>query len=480
MFQGIPSMMAAGGVATVAPPPPDVFTAIDRGTGTDTSAGTTLTIHPGGNMANGSTGILVLAMDNANGATGNLAATFYDDSKGNRWYMHTTGVGGSANTNAEGAILSSTLGTIFNTSDTLTVTFNASTAAKAWTWIEAQPQTGNGVLFFSHGTTPWGTSSGSGTPSITSSNTSIGDLLVGAGANEPAVGNGDTWVGVASPWSTKQSTATGTGTSAMAVISQWQIKTSYGASGVAYNPTLTASDNRIGFAVFNEADPKARIIGINTTSQSTTTATFTLPMAIGSCGVLCIAADNNGTGGTASNFPSSLTDSKSNTWTLRQNEQYSPTTEGTGVELAIYTSVLSTPLVVGDTVGWTYSTASVTAKCWVVWEFAPVSAGVMSYVGGAIGAGATTGSPTITTSSIPNGDYVVGVVGLEGANSLSDDATTSNGVWKTSATTGMGSGTTGMSIISQWKKVTAGATQTYNPTCTSGDTLAAWVQITET
>ena len=64
------------------------ITATDRGAGSDGNlvnsfnAATALTAT----LTAGNTGILAIAMDNAAGAGGNLAATSYTDNKGNIWY----------------------------------------------------------------------------------------------------------------------------------------------------------------------------------------------------------------------------------------------------------------------------------------------------------------------------------------------------------------------------------------------------------
>ncbi len=203
-------------------------------------------------------------------------------------------------------------------------------------------------------------------------------------------------------------------------------------------------------------------------------------MGTGSIGVFAIAADNNGTNGDTTNLPSSFSDSKSNTWTIRAAPMiYDNGVAGAGVELGIYTSVLTTPLVPGDTLSITYSIANVSAKSMVIWEFAPQSGGTMSYVTGGAGTGATTASPTVTTGSIASGDYVIGVCGLEATYSFTRDSDTSNGSWSNFVGISCSSGTGGMSLISQYKQVSATATQTFNPTNTSGDTMIGWIQINE-
>jgi hypothetical protein len=113
----------------------------------------------------------------------------------------------------------------------------------------------------------------------------------------------------------------------------------------------------------------ARSVGRDAASSTTTTITLTDPIAAGSTGVLGLSADNMGALGAAANIPTSITDSKSNTWTLRQTVINDPGAAGGGIEVGIYTCLLGTALARGDTLTVTYPVA-VASDTWVIWEFA--------------------------------------------------------------------------------------------------------------
>ena len=454
------------------------LTFTDRGTGGNNSTATTIVITPATDLAAGSTGIIAIAMDNANAASSNLTSAPYTDTAGNVWYVVQDTVAGTANSLAEAVILKSLLTANFTTSKSLTVSLAVTCIAKAWAIVEVIPGTAGTVALLGAANTV--AAPASSAPSIITTELSNGHGILGIGFSE----SDDQWAGDADTtngsWSTMQHAGFGTGAAGMSILTQTKVCNAYGLQ--TFNPTLTNPfDCKVTWMQFVEADPKARTLDTQGNTVSSTTATFRTPMAAGSMAVLCISADNMGTNGSSTNFPSSLSDSKSNTWTLQYNDLFDNGIAGAGVELAVYTSVLTTPLAIGDTVTWTYTIANVPVKCWAVWEFAPQNGGAMSFVGFGTAVGSTTGSPTVTTSlAVTANDYIIGLCGLESGNSFAGDAGTTNGTWKTALSTGNGtSGTNAMSLCTQWKQVTATATQTYNPTCTSADTKIGYVTITE-
>lgn len=451
------------------------LTTTDRGAGSNNSANTSFDISPTSNMTAGSYGVLVLALDNANGSSGDLSITSITDSAGNVWYRRAYGFGGSANVNTEGVFFTSRLTNGLTTSGTITVTTLATTTAKAWTLTEIGCDSGNTVLFCSSN---WTGSSATGAPTITSFEVHVGDIVIGGGSAESA----DTWTGDSDTtngsWSTKQSTAAGTGSTGCSVISQVKIQTT-AYSSQTYNPTLTSADVRVGWLVVTESDPKARSASGGTTTEAATTISVSFPLASGSIGVLVIAADNSISGGGTQNLPASISDTQSNTWTLRQTGIYDPGAANAGVEIGIYTSVLTTGLTPTDTLTCTYQTTNVPVKSWGIWEFAPTGGGVMSYVTGAVGSGANTATPSVTTGSITSGDYVIGLCGAETSNDFAGDTGSTNGAWKTQLTFGRATLSGGMAFTTQWKKTTATATQVYAPTLGAADTMIGWISIND-
>lgn len=205
----------------------------------------------------------------------------------------------------------------------------------------------------------------------------------------------------------------------------------------------------------------------------------------GSMAVLAVSADNANTSGTAfGTF--SVSDTLGNTWTRRTSPLYDPGAASAGVEGGIFTCAQDKgTLTTGTTITVSFGAISVTAKSWTLTEV-KADGGSPSYVTGANGTGSGTASPTVTTSSIPQGDFVFGAVFSENTTSSADpwvgDADTTNGSWSTAVHTGQGAALTGMSMVSQYKTVTADGTQTYNPTASVGtpDCIASWIRITET
>ena len=222
----------------------------------------------------------------------------------------------------------------------------------------------------------------------------------------------------------------------------------------------------------------ARGSGNNGTSATSVNISPATTIAAGSMGVICIAVNNAGSGGASTICAASMTDSVGNLWTERQNGLYDNGAANAGVEIAVYTATISTQVTSSDTITVSFSTAT-SAKAWAVWELSVAGGKVAQYVTGAIGTGSTTGTPTITTGSITSGDAVVGLGGSESDDTWTGDSDTTNGSWSTKQSNANGTGTSGMSVISQVKVVSATATQTYNPTLTSCDVILGWISVTE-
>lgn len=219
----------------------------------------------------------------------------------------------------------------------------------------------------------------------------------------------------------------------------------------------------------------ARGTGGNNTSGASIVITPSGTIPAGSMAVLVLATDNSGTAGSTPATPSSGTDSVGNTWTRRVNPIYDPGAASAGVELAIYTSVLTTQLTTSDNL--TLSVTTMTAKAWALWQVTPDTGMVMTFSDSGNNTGAASASPTVTTSTLDTDDVVIGGGGAESANTWTQDGDTSNGNWSSQQADGYGTGNSGMSVTSQAKVVTASATQTYNPTLTSADVILGWVSL---
>ncbi len=224
-----------------------------------------------------------------------------------------------------------------------------------------------------------------------------------------------------------------------------------------------------------------RGVGGNT-GASTLSVAPTSNYTANSFAVLCLAYDNAGSAGSALIAPASATDTIGNVWTLRQNALFDNGAASAGMEIAIYTSFVSSfPTSASLTITW--SAGSPVAR-FALHEFTSTLGGV-AYVTGGVGtgvapSGGTTAAPSIVTSSITSGDAVIGVVGLEGTDTFTPDSDSTNGSWSTHQHSSTGSGTSAVTITSQRKVTTGTATQTYNVSNTSGDTQMGWISITET
>lgn len=195
----------------------------------------------------------------------------------------------------------------------------------------------------------------------------------------------------------------------------------------------------------------------------------------GTLGVLVLAYDNSGASG-ADPF-SSISDSLGNTWTSRQRALWDPGAASAGATCGIFTGILNNGLKTTDTVSVVVSSAAVAA--YALFEVSSDLGVTPVYQTGNVGTGATTGAPTVTTSSLTSGWALIGGGAAEGGDTWAGDADSSNGTWSTQQHAAQGSGNSGMSVTAQSKVVTGTATQTYNPTLTSADCILAWIAASE-
>ncbi len=207
----------------------------------------------------------------------------------------------------------------------------------------------------------------------------------------------------------------------------------------------------------------------------------------GSMAVLCVAADNSSSGGATNDF-TTITDSLGNKWVLRQLPIFDNGAASAGVQGCIATCMQEAGLLTTGTVITVNFGSSPVAKTWTLTQIAAGTGMVPVYkTGGAQGAGQSgTTAPTYTTGTITNANIIVAAIFMESGTTQAintDDSDGSNGAWgntSVSQYTEVGSTTTGSCIASNFKTVTATATQTYNLTmAASADTIAAYVEVQE-
>lgn len=471
LFLSLALAMSAQATITVTP----------RGTVTHNTSSSSFAITFPQAMSAGSTGALCVAIDNpANGGT-NLAASV-TDSAGNVW------VRAADRTNAVSAGLGSEEAMYIATylsfpittspSTTVTVTWTGNSTAKtaaiweltasAGNWIQG-PINSSGAVFTS------------AAPTFTTLNAISNGHAVLAMAG---IENHDQWSddtgSTNGTWSTSQHTGVGSTTTGMSIISQYKIVT--GTATQTYTPGYAgaSSDGAIVTWTFTEVGGKVRYVGSTPTGSAVASDSMSVrvPLTAGSLAVLCVAADNAGGASAALPTGTGITDTGFNIWT-RQQTRNNGGTANAQVEVAIYTSLLTTTLASGDTITMTYIT-SIAAKSWVLYEFAPlVSGSAMSVPSGGVSGSLATATPSITTgSSITSGDTVVAMGGVEAGDSWGAATNASNGSWSFHNHIGYTNSTSGVSVSSQYKPVTATATQTYDPTLTgTPDSALAWISL---
>lgn len=216
---------------------------------------------------------------------------------------------------------------------------------------------------------------------------------------------------------------------------------------------------------------------MSTASSATLTCAAGAPVAVNDMIVVVVSADNNGSSGALS-LSATMTDTLGNTYTNRQRGNYDPGSAAAGVSLGLWTAEVTKPGT--PTITSNYS-PNTTAKVMLVYIVTASGGFKPVYSNSAVGAGATTGTPTITTASITTPDMVFGAIGVETNAAVTLDGDTTNGSWSTQSTQTANGGTVTSSqrVAAQFKVVSGTATQTYNPTLTSADTIVGWVSITE-
>jgi hypothetical protein len=448
------------------------LTVTDRGISNNNTSEASTAMAPTTTIAAGSTGILIFGGQNAGGSSTSNTPTSITDSVGNVWYRNGNRISNVAANNGTEVALYVCYGltTQLTSSNNVTITYTVgNVTGKCWSFMQVDSATGNVGLLSNDLTTI----SATGTPSISfAEEYAPGQLAIGVDCRK----SGDTWTPDSDTtngsWSTYQHTAAGTNCSMM---TQWKVVT---ASGVqTFNPTLTSATGLIDLIRVHEVPSIVRSSSGFATGGTSTTLPLRRPIASGSIGVLAMSCDNSGSGGATKVLPNTFTDSQGNTWTQRLTAIEDPGVANAGVEVALYTGAITTPLSNVDTLNITYDAGvTVPTRNATVYEFT----GSYSFIASAAAAGqnATT-APSVTSSSITSGDVIIGIVGAEGIDTFTGDSDTSNGNWSTMASVQASTGaTSATALASQYKTVNGTGTQTYNPTLgTASDAIAGWMQI---
>lgn len=214
--------------------------------------------------------------------------------------------------------------------------------------------------------------------------------------------------------------------------------------------------------------------GSHNSSSTSFTLSPTSNFSAGSWAVIVVVADNGGGG---SNDFTSVTDDAGNTWTLRRTPVRG-TSSLDGVQGLIATTNMAVGALTTSSVITVSTTNNATAKVWGLIEVSS-SGGTISYLQGANGTSGTGTAISVVTSSITNGNIVIGLAGIErGSTTFLADSDSTNGSWSTSQTATVGSTSSGMAFNSQFKVVNATGTQTYNVTASgASDFVSCWIEL---
>lgn len=218
--------------------------------------------------------------------------------------------------------------------------------------------------------------------------------------------------------------------------------------------------------------------GNSTTSSATLAVTLTQSFAVGDMVVVCIASDNNGTNGADS--VTSVTDSKSHTYTVRAEQNNDPGADAAGASVNIYTTIVTTAMTTSDVVTANFS-PNTSSKAMVIWGVAPGAGERPTYVSN----GGTTNNgtdPALTSTSIASGDAVIYALAAETQATLTGDSDTTRGSWSTLHTSVANTGTNGTSMLvgSQYKVVNAVGTQSWNTTLNTSDWAISYIILNPT
>ena len=189
--------------------------------------------------------------------------------------------------------------------------------------------------------------------------------------------------------------------------------------------------------------------------------------------------NNSGAGGATKIFTSSsFTDSVGNTWTRRLDALYDPGLAGAGVEIAAYTSPIVTQITTSDNITVTLST-STGARSAIVWEVSGANGAPTYVASAAVSDGLTSGQTgtavSVTSSSITNGDVIIGWNGSRDNTSITADSDTVNGSWATAVQISQTP-----RFSTQYKITTGTGTQSWD--ITTGGSAAwecGWIQLRE-
>jgi hypothetical protein len=220
----------------------------------------------------------------------------------------------------------------------------------------------------------------------------------------------------------------------------------------------------------------------NATAGTTSSVTLTAPttITVGNYLVARVAVDNSGTNGAAPGF--TVTDPRSNTWTILGPGLADPGAVSAGATCYIGYAKVTTAYQAADALTFNWGGISTTAKACVVEEWTNIHSASPVAVSAVTNNSVTAGSTTAVSATIvPTAadQLVYTCLATEGviADSITYDADTTSGAWTilTRTASANATATNNQCVAGQFKVVSASGSQTWDATITSRDWAAVAV-----
>jgi len=222
--------------------------------------------------------------------------------------------------------------------------------------------------------------------------------------------------------------------------------------------------------------------GGNKTSESQTTITLSASaLAVNDVVLILMAADNAGTSGASSVTGTAPivggSSAGSITWeTLRVAHRTAGSAANDGATLYVQSGKVTGALAANSTALWQWNFATL-AKAWRVLIIRGATPTVLGFGTSLGNGGSVSAAPSGYTPA--SGDIAIGAVAVESATAITTaDTDTTNGSWSSvlaASSAGSGGDGTKMSLGIQYKVVTAGGAQVWNPSVTVTDFGGAYL-----
>lgn len=215
--------------------------------------------------------------------------------------------------------------------------------------------------------------------------------------------------------------------------------------------------------------------GTNTTNDADQIITPTDNSATGKLLIMYVVYENANIGGGDTYI--SIKDSYENAWTEIFSVVNSSGTINDGTVMRSFSTMQDqNGLTTSDSILLSFST-TIEALVYIIYEVDSTNILTITDSSSTSGTGS---SPTITTNTIDNNNIVICAFGRNSSGIIIDDADTSDGSWSTGLSKTKFATDLTQELHSQYKVVTASATQTYNPTITTNSIYnLGWVEIHE-